>query len=131
MRFIQPRLPRIFPAPFVHGVSQNPESVNLLRHLAGKPGHDEVNVDFRQLLVIEFDAPLADVRFERRIEVKSRTDALIGRTIFEAKRDLAREWEDVERKMPDYLANREGRGFPGSGCRKILPNNFFTNKRNQ
>jgi hypothetical protein len=76
------------------------------------------------------DVPLADVRFERRIEVKSRTDALIGPTIFEAKRDLAGDWEDVERKMPDDLANREGRGFPGYGCRKILPNNFFTDKRN-
>jgi hypothetical protein len=51
LRFIQPRLPLIFPAPIVHGVSQNPESVNLLRHLAGKPGHDEVKADFRRLLV--------------------------------------------------------------------------------
>ena len=51
--------------------------------------------------------PLADVRFEQRVEVKSRIDALIGRTVFEAKRDLAREWPDVERKMPDYLRNRE------------------------
>jgi hypothetical protein len=88
-------------------VSQNPESIDLLRHLAGKPGHDEVKADFRQLLTAEFGVPLADVRFERRIEVKSRTDALIGRTVFEAKRDLAREWDDVERKMPDYLVNRE------------------------
>ena len=84
-----------------------PESLDLLRDLARKPGHDEVKADFRQLLVAEFDVALADVSFEQRIEVKSRTDALIGRTIFEAKRDLAREWSDVERKMPDYLANRE------------------------
>ena len=83
------------------------ESIDILRHLAGKPGHDEVKADFRQLLTAEFDVPLADVRFEQRIEVKSRTDALIGRTVFEAKRDLTREWDDVERKMPDYLANRE------------------------
>jgi SAM-dependent methyltransferase len=88
-------------------VTQNPESTNILHHLAGKPGHDEVKADFRQLLTNEFDVPLGDVRFEQRIEVKSRTDALIGRTVFEAKRDLAREWDDVERKMPDYLANRE------------------------
>ena len=60
-----------------------------------------------QLLVEEFDAPLADIRFEQRVEVKSRIDALIGRTVFEAKRDLASEMKDVERKMPDYLANRE------------------------
>jgi hypothetical protein len=93
--------------PIVRGVTQNPESLSLLRHLAGKPGHDEVKADFRELLIKEFDVPLSDVRFEQRIEVKGRTDALIGRTIFEAKRDLMREWDDVERKMPDYLANRE------------------------
>jgi hypothetical protein len=44
-----------------------------LRHLAAKPGHDEVKADFRQLLTTEFDVALADVRFEQRIEVKSRT----------------------------------------------------------
>ena len=88
-------------------MTEKPESIDILRHLAGKPGHDEVKADFRQLLTAEFDVPLADVRFEQRIEVKSRTDALIGRTVFEAKRDLTREWDDVERKMPDYLANRE------------------------
>jgi hypothetical protein len=104
---IKPRLPRIPTARIVHTVPQNPESLEFLRHLAAKPGHDEVKADFRELLIKEFDVPLADVRFEQRIEVKSRTDALIGRTIFEAKRDLAREWDDVERKMPDYLANRE------------------------
>ena len=88
-------------------MSLKPESLELLRDLARKPGHDEVKSDFRQLLVSEFDVALGDVSFEQRIEVKSRTDALIGRTIFEAKRDLLREWSDVERKMPDYLANRE------------------------
>ena len=93
--------------PYNLQVTQNRESLEILRHLAGKPGHDEVKADFRQLLVAEFDVPLADVRFETRIEVKSRTDALIGRTVFEAKKDLVREWADVERKMPDYLRNRE------------------------
>ena len=88
-------------------MSLKPESLELLRDLARKPGHDEVKSDFRNLLAAEFDVALADVSFEQRIEVKSRTDALIGRTIFEAKRDLLREWPDVERKMPDYLANRE------------------------
>ncbi len=83
-----------------------PESLEIFRHLASKPGHDEVKSDFRQLLVTEFDVPLSDIHFETRIEVRSRTDALIGRTVFEAKRDLPREWADVERKMPEYLANR-------------------------
>jgi hypothetical protein len=89
-------------------VTQRPESLDILRHLASKPGdHDAVKADFRALLVAEFDASLADIRFEQRVEVKSRIDALIGRTVFEAKRDLASEMKDVERKMPDYLANRE------------------------
>ena len=97
-------------------MTTRPETVEILRHLHGKPGHDEVKADFRQLLVAEFDVPLSDVRFEQRIEVKSRTDALIGRTVFEAKKDLVREWADVERKMPDYLRNREqetGEAFVG------------------
>ncbi len=50
-----------------------PESLEILRHLAGKPGHDEVKADFRTLLVAEFDVPLSEVHFEQRIEVKSRT----------------------------------------------------------
>lgn len=89
-------------------MTQRPESLDILRHLASKPGdHDAVKADFRALLVAEFDVALADIRFEQRVEVKSRIDALIGRTVFEAKRDLASEIKDVERKMPDYLANRE------------------------
>jgi hypothetical protein len=88
-------------------VNHRPETLELLRHLATCRDHDAVKAGFRDLLVREFDVSLDDVRFEQRIEVRSRTDALIGRTVFEAKRDLAREWADVERKMPDYLANRE------------------------
>jgi hypothetical protein len=83
-------------------------TIDLLRHLAGKPGHDEVKADFRQLLIDEFDADLSALDFERRVpEVRGRLDALIGRTVFEAKRDLAKELADVERRMPDYLADRE------------------------
>ena len=83
-------------------------TIDLLRHLAGKPGHDEVKADFRQLLIEEFGAELSALDFERRVPVvRGRLDALIGRTVFEAKRDLAKELADVERKMPDYLADRE------------------------
>ena len=82
--------------------------MELLRHLATKPGHDEVKADFRDLLVKEFGADLNALDFERRVpEVRGRLDALIGRTILEAKSDLGREWPDVERRMPDYLADRE------------------------
>lgn len=85
-----------------------PATIDLLRHLATKPGHDEVKADFRQLLVEEFGAELSELDFERRVpEVKGRLDGLIGRTILEAKSDLAKERPDVERRMPDYLADRE------------------------
>jgi hypothetical protein len=83
-------------------------TTDLLRHLASRPGHDEVKADFRQLLVEEFAVELGALDFERRVpEVRGRIDALIGRTVFEAKSDLDREWHDIERRMPDYLADRE------------------------
>ncbi len=83
-------------------------TIDLLRHLAGRPGHDEVKAGFQQLLVAEFGVELGALEFERRVpEVRGRLDALIGRTVFEAKSDLDREWQDVERRMPDYLADRQ------------------------
>ena len=60
------------------------------------------------MLVEEFGVELGALDFERRVpEVRGQLDALIGRTVFEAKSDLDREWQDVERRMPDYLADRE------------------------
>ncbi len=89
-------------------MTDNPRTRELLRHLATRPGHDEVKSDFRQLLVEEFGVELGALDFERRVpEVKGRLDALIGRTVFEAKRNLEQEWDDVVRRMPDYLADRE------------------------
>jgi len=89
-------------------MTESKATTDLLRHLAQRPGHDEVKADFRQLLVEEFGIKLEALDFERRVpEVRGRLDALIGRTIFEAKSDLDREWVDVERRMPDYLADRE------------------------
>ena len=89
-------------------LTDNPRTRALLSHLATRPGHDEVKSDFRQLLVEEFGVELGALDFERRVpEVRGRLDALIGRTVFEAKRNLDQEWEDVVRRMPDYLADRE------------------------
>ena len=89
-------------------MTDNPRTRELLHHLASRPGHDEVKSDFRQLLVEEFGVELSALDFERRVpEVKGRLDALIGRTVFEAKRNLDQEWDDVVRRMPDYLADRE------------------------
>ena len=48
----------------------------LLRHLATRPGHDEVKADFRQLLVEEFGIELSALEFEKRVpEVRGRLDA--------------------------------------------------------
>jgi hypothetical protein len=94
-----------------------PSTIDLLRHLAEKPGHDEVKAGFWKLLIEEFGAELSALDFERRVPVvRGRLDALIGRTVFEAKRDLAKELPDVERKMPEYLGDREreeGQKFVG------------------
>jgi hypothetical protein len=100
----------------VNPLPNRERTIELLRDLASRRGHDEVKSSFRELLVEEFGVERSAIRFEQRIEVKSRTDALIGRTVFEAKRNLDREWDDVQRKMPDYLANRqaeEGEKFVG------------------
>ncbi len=81
-------------------LTDNPRTRALLHHLATRPGHDEVKSDFRQLLVEEFGVELGALDFERRVpEVKGRLDALIGRTVFEAKRNLDQEWDDVVRRM--------------------------------
>jgi SAM-dependent methyltransferase len=89
-------------------MAESQSTTELLRHLASRPGHDEVKADFRQLLVEEFGVELGALDFEHRVpEVRGRLDALIGRTVFEAKSDLDREWPDIERRMPDYLADRE------------------------
>ena len=89
-------------------MSLSEATLDLLRNLARKPGHDEVKSYFAQLLIEEFDADRASLQFEKRQpEICGRLDALIGRTVFEAKRDLDRELPDVTRRMPDYLSNCE------------------------
>lgn len=83
-------------------------TLDLLRNLARKPGHDEVKAYFSQLLIDEFDADRSALHFEKRQpQICGRLDALIGRTVLEAKRDLDREIGDVIRRMPDYLADCE------------------------
>lgn len=83
-------------------------TLDILRNLARKPGHDEVKSFFGQLLIDEFDADRTALHFEKRQpQICGRLDALIGRTVLEAKRDLDRELPDVLRRMPDYLADCE------------------------
>ena len=42
-------------------------TLDLLHHLASRPGHDEVKADFRSLLIEEFGADLHAPDFERRV----------------------------------------------------------------
>jgi hypothetical protein len=62
-------------------LARNERTLDLLRHLAGRPGHDEVKADFRQLLIEEFGVQLGSLDFERRVpEVKGRLSAVsVGR----------------------------------------------------
>ena len=39
-------------------MAESETTLDVLRHLATRPGHDEVKADFRQLLVAEFGVPL-------------------------------------------------------------------------
>jgi hypothetical protein len=85
-----------------------PATAELLDNLARRPGHDEVKAGFRQLLNSEFGVALDSQAFEVRAPViGGRLDSLVGRTVFEAKRNLKTEWDDVRRRMPDYLADRQ------------------------
>ena len=83
------------------------DTLRLLCHLPTRPGHTEVLADLQSLLTQEFDVPLGDVRFETVLETEGLIDGLVGRTVFEAKRNLDKERAAVERKMPDYLSDRE------------------------
>ncbi len=60
------------------------------------------------LMVDALGVSSGDIDFETRLpEVHGRTDALLGRTVFELKSDLRAEMPDVLAKMPDYLRHRE------------------------
>lgn len=85
------------------------ETLDILRDLAQRPAnHDNIKANFKELLVREFGMDRGALDFEVRAPViAGRIDALVGRTVFEAKRDLVGEWADVERRMPDYLSDRE------------------------
>jgi hypothetical protein len=56
-------------------LTENTRTRDLLRHLANRPGHDEVKADFRQLLIEELGVELGALDFERRVpEVRGRLD---------------------------------------------------------
>lgn len=94
---------------FGRSMPLSPDTEALLRDLAKRPAnHDNIKASFKELLVREFAMDRGALDFEVRAPIiAGRLDALVGRTVFEAKRDLVNEWADVERRMPDYLSDRE------------------------
>ena len=80
----------------------------IVHELAGRPGHDTVKADVRQLLIDGLGVPRGDVRLEAHIpEVRGRIDALLGRTVVEFKSDLRRERSDAESQLARYIEDRE------------------------
>ena len=89
----------------------------IVAELARKPGHEKVRGHLLRLLTDGLGADATSIDFERQVpEVRGRIDALLGRTVFEIKRDLGRERGDAEAQLARYLPQREaetGQHFVG------------------
>lgn len=80
----------------------------IVGELVTKPGHDKVKASVQELLVDGLGAERRHVSFEQRVpEAQGRIDAILGRTAFEVKSDLARELNDAEEQLSRYLPERE------------------------
>jgi hypothetical protein len=80
----------------------------LVSELIGKPGHTKVGALIHRLLTDGLGADSTAINFELPLpEVHGRTDALLGRTVFEIKSDLRRELKDAETQLANYLPDRE------------------------
>ena len=87
---------------------QDDRLLEIVAELADRPGHEKVRTNVHTLLVDGLGARSADVQLERPIpEVRGRVDALLGRTVFEFKRDLRQETHDAEEQLTRYLGERE------------------------
>ncbi len=77
--------------------------------LVTRPGHEKVRTLVYDLLVNGLGATSWELDFERPLpEVHGRAEALLGRTVFEFKRDLRRETADAEEEeLARYLDHRE------------------------
>src|SRR5438045_1767882 len=78
----------------------------VLTELTRKPGHEKVRVLVWKLLTDGLEFPSTDVDFEKR-EVRGRIDALLGRTVFEFKSDLAKEQSAADIQLTLYVGQRE------------------------
>src|SRR2546427_8981567 len=80
----------------------------IVAELVSRPGHEKVRTLVYELLVNELGATSEHIHFERRLpEVHGRADALLGRTVFEFKRDLRAEKADAEEELSRYIRDRQ------------------------
>jgi hypothetical protein len=103
--------------PAMDGPWRSKDLPEIGRALAQRPGHEGVRTLLAEILRHAFGAAYLDLDHEVRLpEVHGRVDTLFGATVFEFKRDLRREMQDVEARLPDYLRERErqtGRRYLG------------------
>jgi len=95
----------------------------IVAQLAARPGHEGVRVRLHDILVHSLGVPRASLTQEDwRTRIRGRIDTLFGAVVFEWKADLAAERDDVERRLPDYLAEverdvgRRALGIAGDGA---------------
>lgn len=87
---------------------ENDRLSQIVHALASRPGHEPVRFNVTTLLVDGLGADHSEVRLEMPIpEVRGRVDALVGRTVFEFKRDMRRERRDAEGQLERYLTQKE------------------------
>jgi hypothetical protein len=80
----------------------------VVAELIRRPGHTKVGALIHRLLTEGLGADSTAINFELPLpEVHGRTDALLGRTVFEIKSDLRRELKDAETQLANYLPDRE------------------------
>ncbi|MCU4161801.1 hypothetical protein AiwAL_17125 [Acidiphilium sp. AL] len=80
----------------------------IMTRLAARPGHEAVRTLIGDILRNGFGIAWSEIDHEVRLpRVHGRIDTMFAGTVFEFKRDLRQELGDVERKLPDYLAERE------------------------
>ena len=88
------------------------ELAAIATELATRPGHEKVRTNIWAVLTSQLGFPSASIEFEKYIgrgEVTGRADALLGRTVFEFKKDLRRELVDAETQLRDYIEDRENK----------------------
>ncbi|WP_337875347.1 hypothetical protein [Elioraea sp.] len=77
----------------------------LAASLATRPGHETVRTHLAEMMRHGLGVRAADLRQEDyRARVRGRIDTLFPGTVFEFKRDLRAELDDVRRRLPDPLA---------------------------